>query len=211
MVGCLQRRVNLLIIGLTGGIASGKSTAAKILGQWGAHVIDADKLGHRAYLKGTAAFDAVVATFGQDTIGADGEIDRRVLGSKVFGDPAKLTALTDIVWPAIRAMAEAEIEQVHRDNPKQIVVLEAAVLLEAGWQDLVDQTWVTLIEPEVAIARAVERDGVDAAAVEARLNAQLSNAERRAAADVVIDNSGTLEEMQQQLKSLWAQLEKQAS
>ncbi len=211
MVGCLQRRVNLLIIGLTGGIASGKSTAAKILGQWGAHVIDADKLGHRAYLKGTAAFDAVVATFGQDTIGADGEIDRRVLGSKVFGDPAKLTALTDIVWPAIRAMAEAEIEQVHRDNPKQTVVLEAAVLLEAGWQDLVDQTWVTLIEPEVAIARAVERDGVDAAAVEARLNAQLSNAERRAAADVVIDNSGTLEEMQQQLKSLWAQLEKQAS
>ena len=200
-----------MIIGLTGGIASGKSTAAKILGDWGAYVIDADKLGHRAYLKGTAAFDAVVATFGQDTVGADGEIDRRVLGGKVFGDPAKLTALTDIVWPAIRAMAEAEIKQAQSDNPTQVVVLEAAVLLEAGWQDLVDQTWVTVIEPEVAIARAVQRDGVDAAAVEARINAQLSNAERRAAADVVIDNSGTLEEMQQQLKTLWSQLERETS
>ena len=88
-----------MIIGLTGGIASGKSTAAKLLGELGAHVIDADKLGHNAYAKGSDAFNSVVSVFGQDTVGDDGEIDRKVLGSKVFGSPESLKKLTDIVWP----------------------------------------------------------------------------------------------------------------
>jgi dephospho-CoA kinase len=200
-----------LIIGLTGGIASGKSTAAQTLSEWGAYVIDADKLGHRAYLKNTPAFDAVVRTFGEDTVGADGEIDRRVLGGKVFGNPDKLKALTDIVWPAIRAMAAEEIKQALSNQPRRVVVLEAAVLIEAGWQDLVDQIWVTVIDRDIAIARASERDGVDAAAVEARIDAQLSNAQRCEAADVVIDNSGSLSDMQNQLHSLWQNLENQTA
>ena len=135
-----------MIIGLTGGIASGKSTAAKRLGEWGAHVIDADQLGHRAYLKDTPAFHAVVAAFGGDTVGEDGEIDRRVLGGKVFGDPAKLKLLTDIVWPAIRDLAADEIQSVQSAEPERIIVLEAAVLLEAGWQDLVDEIWATVVD-----------------------------------------------------------------
>ena len=181
-----------MIIGLTGGIASGKSTAAKRLGEWGAHVIDADQLGHRAYLKDTPAFHAVVAAFGGDTVGEDGEIDRRVLGGKVFGDPAKLKLLTDIVWPAIRDLAADEIQSVQSAEPERIIVLEAAVLLEAGWQDLVDEIWATV---------------VDRAAVEARIDAQLSNAQRRAAASRVIDNSGTEQELEAQLQVLWSQLE----
>ena len=119
-----------MVIGLTGGIASGKSTAAKRLGEWGAHVIDADKLGHRAYEKNSAAFAAVVAEFGDDVVGADGEIDRRVLGGKVFGAPDRLKALTDIVWPAIHDMASAEIETVKKAEPMRTIVLEAAVLIE---------------------------------------------------------------------------------
>ena len=88
-----------MVIGLTGGIASGKSTAARKLGEYGAHVIDADKLGHRAYLKGTQAFDEVVATFGADVVGADGEIDRAALGAKVFGEGNRLEELTANVCP----------------------------------------------------------------------------------------------------------------
>ena len=140
-----------MIIGLTGGIASGKSTAAKLLGQLGAHVIDADKLGHNAYTKGSEAFDSVVSVFGRDTVGDDGEIDRKVLGSKVFGNPESLKKLTDIVWPAIKNMALEEIESVRVRNPNQIIVLEAAVLFEAGWQDIVDEVWSTLVNREVAI------------------------------------------------------------
>ena len=202
MFGCIGGI--FLIIGLTGGIASGKSTVARILGEWGAHVIDADKLGHRAYLAGTAAFQQVVATFGDDVIGQDGEIDRAALGAKVFGEGNRLEELTAIVWPAIRQMAEAEIQEEQKRDPNRAVVLEAAVLLEAGWQDLADEIWVTIVEREVAIARATERDGVERAAIEARLNAQLSNDERRSAADQVIDNSQDETHLRSQLEKLWS-------
>ncbi len=207
MPGCVYQKETPLIIGLTGGIASGKSTAAETLHSWGAYVIDADKLGHRAYLKDTAAFHAIVDTFGADTVGEDGEIDRRILGGKVFGQPEKLEALTQIVWPSIRTMAAQEIKLAQAQAPARVVVLEAAVLLEAGWQDLVDILWVTVIEKNIAIKRATSRDGVDAAAVEARINSQLSNAERTAKADVVIDNSGSLNELQKQLQTHWLKLE----
>ncbi len=193
-----------LIIGLTGGIASGKSTAAKLLGTWGAYVIDADKLGHRAYLKDTTAYKQVIDAFGEDTVASDGEIDRRVLGGKVFGNPEKLKQLTDIVWPSIRELAAAEIRAAQANEPQRIIVLEAAVLIEANWQDLVDEIWVTVVEREVAIARATARDGVDGSAIEARIDSQLSNAERSASAQQVIDNSSTLENLESQLQTLWA-------
>ncbi len=195
-----------MIIGLTGGIASGKSTAARKLGEWGAHVIDADKLGHRAYLKGTAAFDDVVATFGTAVVGENGEIDRRALGAKVFGEGNRLEELTAIVWPAIRRLAQDEITEVRQRDPATIVVLEAAVLLEAGWQDLVDEIWVTVVDRDVAVARATARDDVDPAAVEARIDAQLSNAERVGQAQRVLDNSGDETSLVEQLETLWAEL-----
>ncbi|MEZ5557540.1 MAG: dephospho-CoA kinase [Pseudomonadales bacterium] len=192
-----------MIIGLTGGIASGKSTAARYLGARGAYVIDADKLGHRAYEPDTAAFAAVVGAFGKDVVASDGQIDRRVLGGKVFGDPAALKRLTDIVWPEIRRLAELEIAGARRAEPDRPVVLEAAVLLEAGWQDMVDEIWVVLVAPEVAVARATRRDGSDAESVQRRIDAQLTNAERRAGASVVIDNSGTEAELEAQLDREW--------
>ncbi len=195
-----------MIIGLTGGIASGKSTAARKLGDWGAHVIDADKLGHRAYLAGTAAFDEVVATFGADVVGDDGEINRQALGAKVFGEGNRLDELTAIVWPAIRRLAQDEITEVRQRNPATVVVLEAAVLLEAGWQDLVDEIWVTVVDRDVAVARATARDDVDAAAVEARIDAQLSNDERIAQAQRVLDNSADETALIEQLQTLWAEL-----
>ncbi len=195
-----------MIIGLTGGIASGKSTVAQALGDRGAYIIDADKLGHTAYLAGSGAFDQVVAAFGTDIVADDGEIDRRKLGGKVFGNEAALRQLTDIVWPSIRAMAEKEIADAQRSAPERIVVLEAAVLIEADWLDLADQIWVTVVKPAVAIKRACARDNLSADAVRARLDAQLSNDERRSYADHVIDNSSDEAHLLAQVASLWAQV-----
>lgn len=192
----------MVVIGLTGGIASGKSTAARYLAEKGAHMIDADKLGHRVYEAGRPAFDKVVAAFGDDVVGDDGEIDRRVLGGKVFGSPEQLKRLTDIAWPEILAMAIEEIGKA-RSQGASVVVLEAAVLLEADWQSDVDEVWVVTVAPEVAIARATARDGVDEAAVQARIDAQLSNAERVEIADVVIDNGGSQAELLSRLDAEW--------
>ena len=193
-----------MIIGLTGGIASGKSTVAQALGDRGAYIIDADKLGHTAYLAGSGAFDQVVAAFGTDIVADDGEIDRRKLGGKVFGNEAALKQLTDIVWPSIRAMAEKEIADAQRSAPERIVVLEAAVLIEADWLDLADQIWVTVVKPAVAIERACARDNLSEDAVRTRLDAQLSNDERRSYADHVIDNSSDEAHLLAQVESLWA-------
>jgi dephospho-CoA kinase len=196
----------VIVIGLTGGIASGKSTAARYLAGKGAHLIDADQLGHRAYEPGMPANLAIVEAFGNGVRSDDGTIDRRALGAKVFGDPQALKRLTDIVWPEIRRMAEAQIADIRAAAADAIVVLEAAVLLEAGWEAAVDQIWVVLVEPEVAVERAMKRDGVDAAAVQKRLDAQLSNAERRARARAVIDNSADEQGLYSLLDQQWSSL-----
>ena len=193
-------------IGLTGGIASGKSTVARYLAQLGAHIIDADVLGHRAYDPGTRGFAKVVATFGDDVVGADGRIDRRVLGGKVFGAPERLKQLTDIAWPEIRALAESEMAQVAGRDPARIIVLEAAVLLEAGWESAVDEVWAVVVAPEVAVARACARDGLAPQDVQRRIDAQMTNDQRRARADVIIDNSGDTETLLARVDREWLRL-----
>ena len=193
----------MTVIGLTGGIASGKSTAAEYLEKLGAYVIDADLLGHRVYEPGTVAFAEVVATFGRDVVDADGNIDRKILGGKVFGQPQNLEKLTNIVWPEIRRMAKAEIETAHKADPTRVVVLEAAVLFEAGWEDVVKEIWVVSLDRDSAARRAGVRDGVDETAVQKRLDAQMTNEERVARADVVIDNSGSEADLLAQLDVRW--------
>lgn len=187
-------------------MASGKSTAARFLKEQGAHVIDADVLGHLAYEPGSSAHGDVVAAFGREVLAADGKIDRKALGARVFGQPAELKKLTDIVWPAIRKMAEAQIAKALEANTAKVIVLEAAVLFEAGWHNAGDEVWVVVVEREVAIARAMQRDKLPRAAAENRLAAQLSNAERIARADVVIDNNGPLEVMLDQLRQHWQRI-----
>ncbi|MDC0374243.1 dephospho-CoA kinase [Pseudomonadales bacterium] len=180
------------IICLTGGIAAGKSTAARYFATRGAKVIDADQLGHATYEAGTVANDRLVETFGDAVRAEDGGIDRKALGGMVFGKPEALKQLTDIVWPEIRLLAEAQTQSLLKEDPSAIVILEAAVLFEAGWEDIGDATWVVITEPEVAIARAMARDGLTREAVEKRLSSQLSNTDRAARADLVIENN-TLE------------------
>ena len=194
------------VICLTGGLASGKSTAARFLKEQGAHVIDADVLGHRAYDPGTRSHALVVAAFGADVLAADGRIDRKVLGGKVFGKPEQLKRLTDIVWPEIRRLAESQIAEISAAGSERIIVLEAAVLFEAGWDDVGDEVWVNSVDRAVAIARAMTRDNIPQAAIESRLDAQWSNEQRKARADVVIDNNGTTQEMLEQLQAQWQRL-----
>ena len=180
------------IICLTGGIAAGKSTAARYFATRGAKIIDADQLGHTTYEAGTAANDRLVETFGDAVRAEDGGIDRKALGGMVFGKPEALKQLTDIVWPEIRLLAEAQTQNLLKEDPSAIVILEAAVLFEAGWEDIGDATWVVITEPEVAITRAMARDGLTREAVEKRLSSQLSNTDRATRADLVIENN-TLE------------------
>ena len=196
----------MIVIGLTGGIASGKSTAAQHLYELGAHVIDADLLGHRAYEPDTDAYRAVIATFGDAVVAKDGSIDRKALASQVFGKPDELAKLTGIVWPEIRRLAEREIEDQRSKNPGGVTVLEAAVLLEAGWETSVDEVWVVLVDRKTAIERTMARDGLDSEAVKRRIDSQLSNDERVGKADVVIDNSSDVAELTAQLDAEWKRI-----
>jgi len=196
----------LHVIGLTGGIASGKSTVAQFFRDKNVPVIDADILGHRTYEPGTETFKQVVAAFGEEIVAPDGTIDRKVLGGKVFGKPDELKRLTDIVWPGIRRLAEEELAQLKAAG-NEIAVLEAAVLFEAGWEDLVDSIWVVVVDPELAVKRLGERNGLDPEAARARIASQLSNEERIARADIVIENNGTLEALQQRITEEWNALQ----
>ena len=194
------------VIGLTGGIASGKSTVTRFFKDREIPVIDADILGHRTYDPGTDTFAAVVAAFGQDLVAPDGSIDRRVLGGKVFGKPEELKRLTDIVWPGIRKLASESLSEFEAAG-NTLVVLEAAVMFEAAWEDLVNEVWVVVVEPDHAVERLATRNGLDAAAARARIDSQLSNAERIARSDIVITNNGTLDELESNIQQAWNALQ----
>ncbi|MBN9492501.1 dephospho-CoA kinase [bacterium] len=194
------------VIGLTGGIASGKSTVTAFFRNHDVPVIDADLLGHRTYEPGTDTFAAVVRTFGNDLVAEDGTIDRRILGGKVFGKPEELKRLTDIVWPGIRRLASEELSEFETAG-NNLAVLEAAVLFEAGWEDLCDEIWVVVVEPDLAVERLASRNGLDPEAARARINSQLSNAERVSRAGVVIENNGSLEALNSRIEEAWSELQ----
>lgn len=187
------------VIGLTGGIGSGKSTVARRLAELGAISIDADKLGHEIYRPGTPGFAAVVAAFGDGVIAADGTIDRRALGAKVFADPAELVRLNAIAHPLIAQAIRERLASLRASGEKQPVVVEAAVLLEAGWQSLVDEVWVVVAPPPVAIDRLARDRGLSREDAAKRIAAQLTNDARIAASHVVIANDGSLEDLRREV------------
>ncbi len=189
-------------IGLTGGIASGKTTVTRFFRERNTPVIDADLLGHRTYEPGSDTFRAVVKAFGDELVAPDGTIDRKVLGAKVFGKSEELKRLTDIVWPGIRRLAGEELSGLETAG-NELALLEAAVLFEAGWEDLADEVWVVVVEPDQAVKRLAERNGLDEAAARARIASQLSNSERIARADVVIENNGSLADLESAIAGAW--------
>ncbi|MFT5211789.1 MAG: dephospho-CoA kinase [Flavobacterium sp.] len=192
------------ILCLTGGIAAGKSTVSRCLEEMGAKTIDADKVGHKVYDPGKQAYLQVIETFGQDIVGDDQLIHRRKLGAKVFGSPDELKKLTDIVWPAIRRDIELEMAGYEAAYPDGMLVLEAAVLFESGWFSLGDEVWVVVVDREVAIERAMARDSLDREAIGQRIDAQLSNEEKIARADVVFENDSDESALKEKVIQEWS-------
>jgi dephospho-CoA kinase len=198
------RVVDVKVLGVTGGIGSGKSAATAILGTLGAVVIDADRVGHETYLPGTPGWEQVVGEFGREVVAADGTIDRQRLGAIVFADPARRARLDAIVHPLIRAAIAVRIAG-ERCGTHAAIVVEAALLVEAQWDKLVDEVWLITAQREAVEGRLMAQRGLDREAIAQRLRAQLDDAQRAAHADVIIDNSGSLEALRAQLTTVWRQ------
>ena len=193
----------MLLIGLTGGIGAGKSTVSARLAEKGAVIIDADAITRELQQPGTAVFGAMVERFGRGIVAADGSLDRQAVADLVFNDPDALQDLNGIVHPAVgleiasRLAAEADTDH--------LVVLDVPLLVESGRDDLAAIVVVD-VDPEVAVARLVEYRGMREADARARMARQVPRAERLAKADLVIDNSGTPEDLAAQVDEAWPRL-----
>ena len=190
------------VIGLTGGMGSGKSTVSQFLKELGAVIIDADKVGHEAFEPDTEAWREVVAAFGRQILTPNGEIDRNRLGEIVFANPQALARLNKIVHPRIYTRVKAQIEG-YRQQGVEVVVLEAPLLLEAGWTSSVDEIWVTIAPESTVLKRLKKKLGLSEPQSLARLRSQLSSEERVKQADVTINTDCSLGELKAKVKELW--------
>ncbi len=194
----------MLRIGLTGGIAAGKSEVARLLASHGAIVVDADQVAHETYLPGAPGYDAVLEAFGEQVLGADGRVDRNRLGAMVFKEKKLLEQLTDIVWPLTRQRVE-DLERDAQAALAAVFVLEAPLLIEAGWRGLVDQVWFIRASTDVMAERLRGRGSSEADAV-ARISARGDLTSGEQAADVIIENDGDLETLSARIEALWLSL-----
>ncbi|TFV66754.1 UNVERIFIED_ORG: dephospho-CoA kinase [Bacillus sp. AZ43] len=191
----------MLRIGLTGGIGSGKSTVSRLLAARGAVIVDADVIAREVVAPGSPGLAQVVEAFGDGVVGPDGALDRPALAAVVFADPEARRRLDGIVHPLVRARAGEIAAAAPRDA---VVVHDIPLLVETGQASLYDLVVVVEADPELRVARLVRR-GLTADDARARIAAQASDAERRAVADVVLDNSGTPEELAEQVDRFWAE------
>jgi dephospho-CoA kinase len=193
----------MLNVGLTGGLATGKSVVARELERLGCRIIRLDEIGHQLLEPGGEAFSAVVAAFGPGILDAHGAIDRRALGRRVFANPEELERLNALLHPLIRARAQALREEFARTDPDGILVTEAAILIETGSYRDYDCLIVTVCRPEQQLERALARGAWTRAEAEQRLARQLPAAQKVRYADYVIDTSGTEESTREQTRRVW--------
>ncbi len=196
----------MLLVGLTGGLAVGKSFVGQELQKLGCHLIQADELGHQVLLPGGEAYDAAVAEFGGEILTGTGEIDRRKLGVLVFAQPERLERLNAIVHPAVRRKEREIAAEIAAREPDAIVVVEAAILVETGSCGRFDKLIVVVCGREQQIERAMKRSGLSRAEVEGRLNRQLPDEEKMKFADFVIDTSQSKAHTAGQVRSVYEAL-----
>jgi dephospho-CoA kinase len=210
----------LLKVGLTGGIATGKSVVAEMFTQLGAHVIEADEIAHRLMQPGEAVYTEVVREFGTGILNPDGTVNRSRLAEATFGDatgdrPSRVEELNRIVHPAVIEKQERWMQEVGKRDPKAVAIVEAALILEAGAAERFDRLVVVTCGPDQKIERWARRRKVDEETarreVTRRMAAQLSDADKVKAADYVIDNCGSLDETSKQVRALYANLSAEAS
>jgi len=190
------------VIGLTGGIGSGKSTVSQFLAKLGAVTIDADKVGHDAFKPSSDAWRQVVAAFGNQVVTADGEINREKLGKIVFNDPEARVRLNQIMHPTMYDMVKVQLEEYRRQGVS-VAVLDAPLLIEADWIPLVDEVWVTTAPETTVLKRLRERSGMPEHESQARIRSQLPSEERLKYANVIVDTDCSLDELKANIKELW--------
>ena len=192
----------MLHVGLTGGLATGKSFVGEALAKLGCHVICADDLGHQVLLPGGEAYDAVVREFGDSILDDERIIDRRRLGALVFGNPERLQKLSSLVHPAVRQREREMEEAIERKDPHGIVVVEAAILVETGSNKRFDKLIVTVCTMEQQVERAMRRDALTREEAMARLSRQLPSEEKIKVADYVVDTSGSKESTLERVREI---------
>ena len=196
----------MLVIGLTGGIASGKSTISDMLRELGAAVIDADIVSRDVVSQGSNAYNRIIESFGDDILLEDGEINRKQLGNIVFSDEEKLKLLNEITHPEIIENVNAMID-VFKKQQKKVVVVDAAILIEMGLNKHVDCVWLVLANRNTQLKRVMERDQLSSEDAWNRINAQMSNEERLQYADATIDTTHPVDEVRDRVKELWFSLQ----
>jgi len=194
------------LIGLTGGIASGKTTVAKILERMGVAAVDADMLAREVVAPGEPAYNAIVAEFGPGILNSDLSINRPALAQIVFADPEARRRLESITHPAIGARAAEKLAELDRQG-MPVALYVAPLLIEAGITSRVDEVWVVYADPQTQLKRLVERDGMTPDEALLRIAAQMPMEEKKEYASIVIDNRGSLEELEQQVREIWKNYE----
>lgn len=192
-------------IGLTGGIASGKSSVSRLLAEWGVPVIDADAIARRIVTPGQPAWQQIVSVFSEQILQPDGTINRRLLGDIIFDDTEKRRKLEEITHPAIWDQITVEVKQAEAAGHR-VVVLDIPLLLETDWHDRVDEIWVVYADRQTQLQRLTLRDQLTQQQAESRINSQLSLEEKKQHADIVIDNSGSFDSMRNQVERIWENL-----
>jgi dephospho-CoA kinase len=197
----------VLLVGLTGGIGSGKSTVAKLLADRGAVIVDADVLAREAVEPGTPGFEKVVERFGDELVAlvVDGELDRKVLAEKVFADEGARKDLEAIVFPEVGRLLLEEVERWN--DTDAILVFDAPLIVEGGFRHSLDLLIVVIASREEQIARLIRDRGMEEADAQARIAAQTTNEEKAAHADIVIENDGSEEDLRQQIGTVWDRLQ----
>lgn len=191
------------VIGLTGGVATGKNSVAQFFIERGVPVIDADQLARDAVLPGTPALEQIISLFGQEILTQNGVLDRKHLSTLIFSDRAKRRRLEDILHPEIRRLAEKQIAKASEAGHKRLIYM-APLLIEAGATDRVDDIWVVTVRPEIQMERLMKRDGISREEAGRIIGSQMPLSEKERRGSVVIDNSGTEAETRTILESVWA-------
>jgi len=189
------------VIGLTGGIASGKSTVAEMITGYGIPVIDADQLAREAVLPESSALRQIVAAFGGEVLQEDGSLDRAVLAEKIFSEPSARRTLEAILHPPIKVLAQKRLDDLRREGVPAVFYM-APLLIEAGVADRVDEIWVVYVDAETQLERIRQRDSVSREDAEKRLAAQMPMEEKKDYGRIVIDNSGDLEDLKSRVAAL---------
>lgn len=195
----------MFVIGLTGGIGTGKTLVSNILSSLGASLINADKIGHKIYEPNSDGWIEVIKTFGKEILNENQEIDRKKLGSIVFKDKKYLDQLNSITHPRIYSEIGSELE-INSNNGVKVSVVEAALLIEANWTSIANQVWITVAKENTIYNRLETRDGLNIEAIKSRISSQMPSKEKLKFADVIIENDSSIKDLETKVKYYWKKI-----